>query len=309
MVEFEYRFALARYLPNGALDRSFGGDGKVLTEFPTGPSAADDLAVQSDGKIVAIGFARASPTYGKANFALARYLPDGNLDPAFGEGGLVVTGFPGGESFANALAIQPDGRIVVAGVADPGRFALARYLPDGSLDQSFGSEGKVFADLPGETEGAADLALQVDGRIVAIGSGDPPGEETSAFAIARYTTDGRLDPTFSVNGSEFTVFPDDGDDGGVSVGIDSRGNIVAAGLVDYDVLERTGDWGLARYTPEGRLDAGFGEGGLVVTSLGKLNEFVAQLVIQPDDRIVVAGGASGNLSRTRQGPALARYLG
>lgn len=300
------RFALARYLPSGALDRTFGDAGRVLTVFPAGPSFAQDVAVQPDGRIVAAGSVFTG--FQGVQFALARYLPDGTLDAGFGEGGLVETGFPGGESSGHALAIQPDGRIVVAGIADPLRFALARYLPDGTLDPSFGSGGKVFADLPGDAEGANDLTIQPDGRIVVVGGGDPPGEETSAFAVARYTADGRLDPTFSLNGSEFTVFPVNGDDGAGSVGMDSNGNIVSAGIAGYDPVERTGDWALARYTPDGRLDQAFGEGGLVVTSLGKLNEFPSDLLIQPDDRIVCIGGASGNLSGTRRGPALARYL-
>src|SRR5207245_943210 len=129
------RFALARYNPDGSLDR------QVVTSFADRDEASA-LALQSDGKIVVAGFSGAG---GRQDFALARYNPDGSLDPSFGSGGRVLTDF-GGYDEASALALQSDGKIVVAGFSDVVGFgfALARYNPDGSLDPSFGSGGRVL---------------------------------------------------------------------------------------------------------------------------------------------------------------------
>ena len=131
-------FVLARYWPNGTLDSTFGGDGTVLTTFGSGrDDHATALALQPDGKIVVAGGSNGA-------FALARYLPNGTLDPTFSGDGKVLTDFGG---VANALAIQPNnGRLVVAGWSTARGntdFALARYLPNGTLDATFGGDGTV----------------------------------------------------------------------------------------------------------------------------------------------------------------------
>src|SRR5439155_1103104 len=136
----------------GDLDPSFGAGGQVLTDFGGGDGARA-LALQADGRIVVAG--RSCPS--TCDFALARYNPDGSLDPSFGSGGGVLTEFAGGGD-ASALAVQSDGKIVVAALSGGGGrqdFALARYNPDGSLDPSFGSGGRVLTDFGGDDEAAA----------------------------------------------------------------------------------------------------------------------------------------------------------
>src|SRR5207245_5340246 len=159
-------FALARYNADGTLDPSFGGGGRVLTNF-AGRDEASALALQSDGKIVVAGFSGAG---GRQDFAVARYNPDGSLDPSFGSGGRVLTDF-GGDDEAAALALQSDGKIVVTGFSfsDAGGsdIALARSNPDGTLDASFGSGGRVLTDFGL----ASGLVLQSAGRIVGAGGG------------------------------------------------------------------------------------------------------------------------------------------
>src|SRR5947209_18146229 len=171
----------------GDLDATFGTGGRVLTDFGGG-AGARALALQADGRIVVAGRSRVAVG---DDFALARYNPNGSLDPSFGSGGRVLTDF-GVDDEASALALQSDGKIVVAGFSDVVGFgfALARYNPDGSLDPSFGSGGRV---LTGGVALARGLVLQADGRIVVAGvSAGFAGD--SDFALARFNPDGSLDP-------------------------------------------------------------------------------------------------------------------
>jgi uncharacterized delta-60 repeat protein len=137
-----WRFALSRYTARGKLDPTFGSGGKVLTRFGPVSDSAVAVAIQRDGKIVAAG----SDVRNHAVFALARYTPGGKLDPSFGSGGKVLTDL-GLWSDARAVAIQADGKLVVAGVGRLSDFAVARYAADGKLDSSFGSGGKVMTNF------------------------------------------------------------------------------------------------------------------------------------------------------------------
>jgi uncharacterized delta-60 repeat protein len=206
-------FALARYTPRGRLDSSFGHDGTVQTGVGSW-SQAKAVAIQRDGMIVVGGRS------GYSDFGLARYNVDGALDPNFGSGGEVVTNFgfvgsPPGTSAsddeAEAIAIQADGKIVVAGFSDArgqygertgcciSDFALARYLPDGHLDPQFGSGGKVLTHFVRNSYAQA-VQIQADGKIVAVGG------SASYFALARYTSSGSLDPTFGRGGKVLMHF-------------------------------------------------------------------------------------------------------
>ncbi len=169
-------FKVVRYNPNGSLDTSFGDGGIVTTIFPAG-SYAFDVALQSDGKIIAAGtfFVDFNPgDISDTDFALARYNPDGTPDATFGNGGTVTTDFVGFEDDAFSVLIQPDGKIVAVGSAnDPATFydfAAARYLSNGTIDTTFGVAGKVSTDFGDRTfDRARSAALQPDGKIVAAG--------------------------------------------------------------------------------------------------------------------------------------------
>src|SRR5262249_19285229 len=137
-------FALARYNPDGSLDPSFGAAGKLTSDFFGNWDQANGVAIQPDGKIVAAGTAGHTTSSSTLDFALARYNPDGSLDPTFGSSGKQTTDFFGNQDSAFGLVIQPDGKIVLAGYAHHGDdtstsdFALARYNIDGTLDSGFG---------------------------------------------------------------------------------------------------------------------------------------------------------------------------
>jgi uncharacterized delta-60 repeat protein len=306
-------FAVARYSIHGDLDKSFGSGGKVVTDF-TGHASYEGafaILIQSNGKIVLGGVSNAT---GSADFALARYNTDGSLDTSFGSGGKVTTDFGGCDScdVATALAIQQDGKIVAAGVsgANDDYFAISRYNSNGSLDTSFGNGGKVLTPFNGFASG---VAIQQDGKIVAAGySGGPNvcngGDYGSDFALARYNTDGSLDTSFGCGGKMTTDFAGNGSvDQARAVAVQKDAKIVAAGFSGFSGPPGTGyDFALARYDPNGSLDANFGHGGKATTDFGS-SDFGEALVVQSDGQIVVAG--EGDNEGSRGGNfALARYL-
>ncbi len=224
-------FALARYNADGTLDTSFGPnkDGKVTTDFASSYDVAFDVAIQSDGKIVAAGSAYG--TY--LDFALARYNADGTLDTSFGpnKDGKITTDFASSADDARSVAIQSDGRIVAAGIAFNGTnydFALARYNADGTLDTSFGpnKDGKVTTDFASGYYRAFSVGIQSDGRIVV--AGNAWNGTNFDFALARYNPDGNLDTTFGTSGKVTTDFAS-GNDEALSVAIQSDGKIVVVG--------------------------------------------------------------------------------
>jgi uncharacterized delta-60 repeat protein len=182
--ETDYDFAVARYKTDGTLDTTFSGDGRATTDFGF-PSQALDLIVQPDGKIVLAGGIVTGP--GSAEFALARYNPDGTPDMSFSGDGQQRTSISGA---ATALVLQPDGKIVlVGGFFD--QFALARYTPDGNLDTTFSLDGLQVTTFPAGRASATDAVLDPDGRILVVGvvEGD--------FGAARYHPSGNLDPSFA----------------------------------------------------------------------------------------------------------------
>ena len=274
----------------GDLDPSFGSAGKVVTSFSSGFDEARDIVIQPDGKIVAGGVGGTDPGFLSFDFSVARYNPDGSLDPSFGVGGKVVTDFDNGSTDeASAIALQPDGKIILAGETFGifgTRFALMRYNPDGSLDASFGNGGKVATDFevfPNLAEATA-LALQPDGKIIAAGVVFDVDTRFN-FALARYNPDGSLDPSFGNGGKVITDF-DDTNDTIRDVLIQPDDKIVAAGASDKNVR---GDFGLARYNPDGSLDSTFGVGGKVVTDLDGPEEQANCIALQPDGKIVAGG--------------------
>jgi uncharacterized delta-60 repeat protein len=297
-------FALARYNTDGSLDTSFGTEGLVTTDFSGGSDVASDVALQPDGKVVVAG--STGPPDGARELALARYNPDGTPDSSFGTSGMVVTNFPSDDEAAFALALQPDGRIVAAGIAfppsSPGDFIVARYNPDGTPDSSFGTGGEVTTDF-GDHDGAFDVAVQPDGAIVAAGFsfGTPTLQEE--FALARYSSDGALDPTFGTGGKVTTDF-NSFDDGASAVALQPDGEIVAAGGSFPSATTR--DFALARYKPDGSLDQAFGAGGMVTTDFGGAFDVATTVVLQPDGRMVAAG-LTGVLVTDLFDFALARY--
>jgi uncharacterized delta-60 repeat protein len=291
-------FALTRHNPDGSLDTSFGTNGIATTDLGGARDQAFDAALLGDGGTVAVGRTDAAGVQ-KTDFGIVRYNPDGTPNPAFGTGGVVTTDIRGQGDQANAVAVQPDGKILVAGFATSASgidsdFALARYNPDGALDQSFGTGGIVTTDLGTQSDDARALAIQPDGKIVLAGSA---GED---IGLARYTPNGSLDPTFGNSGRTITDLGFDDVANGVA--LTSAGGIVVAGYTIGTKLNH--DFLLVRYGPNGDLDTGFGTVGVVKTDLSPGDDFAEGLTIDGAGRIVVSGRAT---SPTILDMALARY--
>ena len=284
-------FAVFRYNADGSLDASFDGDGKVTTDFDSRDDLAYAVAIQADGKIVAVGAAVVT----NSRFALVRYNPDGSLDSSFGAGGKVTTDV-GVYASAYAVAIQADGKIVAAGSGNL-RFSIARYNPNGSLDSSFGTGGIISP-----TWGAAySVALQIDGKIVVVGDHVVCDEKycNYSFVLTRYNTDGSFDTSFGASGGIVWAYFGSNYQGARAVAVQPNGKIVAAGW-SGSCDERL-CYALARYNPDGSIDTTFDGDGKVNTDFG-LSSFAYAVVLQSDGKIVAAGGASGNF-------ALSRYNG
>lgn len=241
-------FALVRYNPNGSLDTSFDIDGKVTLSFSAGSDEAYAVALQPDGKIVAVGYASLESGL---DFALVRYNPNGSLDTSFDTDGKVITPILGSTDTAAAVAIQHDGKIVVAGHAFTNNslgFALTRYNSNGSLDNSFDTDGKVFASILGINDAASAVAVQPDGKIVAAGNAGT-GTEFD-FALVRFNANGTLDTSFDTDGKLTTKFTNDFD-GVYGVAIQPDGRIVAAGFATNNHVR---NFAMARYMGDARLN-------------------------------------------------------
>jgi uncharacterized delta-60 repeat protein len=274
-----------------ALDPDFGTGGKVVTDFFGAGNQAHAIAIQGNGKIVVAGRAHTVP--GHDDFAVVRYNADGTLDAGFGATGKITTDFFGANDSANAVAIQKDGRVVVAGVAGntfSSMFGLVRYNPDGGLDTTFGLNGKVTTNFGGFFSANA-VAIQSDGRIIVAG-GAGLDVASSDFTLARYNADGSLDKSFgAAAGIVTTDFSGSADDA-TAIAVQQDGKIVVAGMASSPGSMPVNQFALARYNPNGSLDAGFGTGGKVTIGFeGKCDQANA-VAIQSDARIVVAGFAT-----------------
>lgn len=201
-------FALVRYNADGSLDPTFGSGGSVVQPIVSNSSGDAAMAVALVGdKVLVAGDAFTNTGSHPDEFALARFNADGTLDKTFGTKGMVLTAFGRSEDLCTAMAVQPDGKIVLAGTTNAGTgsasymaFAVARYNPNGTLDTTFGSGGlvtvKVAESLDHGPDRFVDLALSGD-KIVLVGSAI---YQTRDIYVVRLTATGQLDPTFGSGG-------------------------------------------------------------------------------------------------------------
>jgi uncharacterized delta-60 repeat protein len=277
-------FAIVRFNVDGTLDTTFGGgDGIVTTSIQSGDDLAYDMLIQTDGKIVAAG---SSAGTGTSDFALARYRTDGRLDPTFDADGKVLTPIGPQDDVAYGLALQTDGRIVASGGTSDGSddFAVARYNPSGSLDATFSGDGKVTTSISSSDDAAYDVAVQLDGKIVAGGFTTISAED---FALVRYNSDGTLDPAFGGDGIVSNDFFGFNHDVIRAIAIQSDGKILAAGSSSHIPGEA---FAVARYSTDGALDSSWSYDGIVTTTITQnaFNEAFAAM-IQEDGQVVAAG--------------------
>ncbi len=280
---------VARFLGDGSRDPSFGANGVSLVGVEQYMCWHSDLALQADGKIVAVG---TIDGHNDPRAVLMRYLPDGTLDPSFGDEGVVLSD-PMPLTHAMAVAIDSDQRIVVAQQArpgfdpdDPAYFVTRRYLPDGSVDSSFGIGGIAQGAFNNGQDSLFDLEIQPDGKIVVVGSAGALDYSFFHFGIVRYTADGFRDPTF---GSMGLATVDFGLHSGASaVATDSLGRIVMVGGVSNG--GGNGHGALARLMSDGSLDASFQGIGKVVEPWPYLG--YSSMAISSQDEEILAIGTS-----------------
>jgi uncharacterized delta-60 repeat protein len=220
-----------------------------------------------------------------------RVVPSSALDATFGTGGKVVANFQlPGSAQASAEVIQPDGKIVVAGVVatdNYSNFGLTRSSADGTLDTSFGSGGKVALPFSSGTVNARGMALQADGKIVVVGTDVNLGNNTSDFAVTRYNANGTLDTSFGTSGVTTTAFATGSQSVADSVAIQSNGQIVVAGTA---VSPTQSVFAVARYNTNGVLDTSFGSGGEATTAIsGFAYSTETGVALQSNGKIVLAG--------------------
>jgi len=280
--------AVARYNRNGSPDSSFGTGGVVVTDFGSNSDAGRAVALQPDGKIVV---AATQGCCGGVSIALARYDADGTLDPTFGTGGTTTLAGPGVENYAQAIAVQPDGKILVGGSQDFSPLVV-RLNEDGSFDSTFGSGGAAV-QFPADQGQSMGLAVLPGGTILAGGYRYSGCCSHSDFEIVRLNPDGSVDTTFgpALDGKVIADLNGNSDDVAFGLAVEGDGRIVLAGSSQKTFQPY--DFAVARFTAGGSLDATFGTAGVVNTNLGA-DEQGRAIAITPDQRIIVAGQSTGN---------------
>jgi len=298
------------------LDPTFGTGGTVRTDFAGNIDQANAVAIQPNGQIVAAG-SSFSNSKTVEDFIVARYNANGTLDKRFGKNGQITRDFFRNVDSISAIAIQPDGRIVVAGFAQlggtggtPRVFALARYRNDGQPDTSFGNGGALTTSFGGNFAAASAVMLQPDGKIVVAGTvdfnPDLPGSGLD-FALARYNSNGTLDGSFGKGGTVVFDFFGSFDQANAAV-LQPDGKIIVVGSASYDSNNRDIGFALARFNTDGGIDFGFGTGGKQITDFFGAGAKANGVVLQPDGKFVVAGTASDSTTRpVATDIALARY--
>jgi uncharacterized delta-60 repeat protein len=296
-----HAFALARLNANGVLDPTFGSGGKVVVPFGEFRSEARAVVIQPDGRIVAAGSTA-------DDIAVVRLNPNGTLDSSFDGDGIATTSFSTNLDVANAVTLQPDGKIVVAGSTFNGAnndFAVVRYRTNGTLDASFNLTGKATTTFGTNDESAAAVKIQADGKIVAAGYALVGGR--GDFAAVRYNPNGARDASFGTSGRVTTAIESQAFGGGLALQPD--GKILIAGyalLTDAGGQTASIDLAVVRYGTNGEPDNTFGSGGVATTTSG-VGQLGAAVALQPDGKILV-GGIRINSDTDRFEPAVVRFL-
>ncbi len=278
----------------GLLDCSFAGSGIVITSVAAGTNSVHAVAVQPDGKILVAGSARVGFNQ---SFALARYTSTGILDTTFGTNGITTSSFGFGDDVINAITLQQDGKIVVAGSAalfGNTFFAVARYTSTGILDTSFNGNGKVTTSIEGTNNQAFAVGMQSDGKIVVAGFAN-----ASKIALARYTPTGILDTTFgTAAGTTVTTLGTGAR--AYALNVQSDDTLIIGG---YASVGREA-FALLRYSSSGILDNSFGTNGITTTIIADSDSQAFALATQPDGNLLLAGFSIVN---AQDYCAIARY--
>ena len=267
---------IVRLLPDGALDTSFNGTGYKDLSFGTLQDRGTCVALQVDGKILLGGTSGNTAEF----FTVARLNSNGTLDTGFGNGGKAQISFNGNESFVQSMVVQTDGKIVLGGYTVSGAkdFALARVNGNGTLDTTFGTNGKVITTLNSSySDLITDLVIEPNGKIIA--GGCTSSENNPWMCMVRYLANGTIDNSFGTNG---VVINNDDNSRNCTIARQVDGKIVIGGCFDGSFFI------VARYNNNGSKDTGFGTNGFV-NPFPLIYSYAAKILIQPDNKIVACG--------------------
>ena len=287
---------------SGDLDATFGNGGIVFTDTTGVPNVQTDIdgakatAIQSDGKIVAAGYARDAAGVGQ--YTVVRYDANGALDPYFGNGGIARVPVTGN---AYSMALQPDGKIVVAGYSGTAYsvFTAVRFTTDGQLDPAFANNGIVTIDF-GQSATAWTVAVQSNLKIILAGNTEGPGNQC---ALARLNENGSLDTSFGTGGKKTVALVKPNQGGTIrTLAIQGDGKIVAGGWGNSDLA-------LMRFLPNGQLDTTFGSSGKTLTNfLTNSTDQCFDIAIDSLGRIIAAGRVTQSVNKSSyQYFVVARY--
>lgn len=294
---------LVRYESDGSIDGTFGTGGTVNVTFNGGAQdAAQDVAVQADGRILVAGFTRVG---GNEDFAVARYNADGTPDTGFGTAGHANADFDAAADRAWSVLIQSDGHIVLAGHASSSTvlgldndFAVARFTSGGVLDSSFGTAGRSRTNIAGRTDMGLAAALQADDKIIVTGRVADSGGDFEDTGVVRYNANGTVDSGFNGGVVRTNLSVNGLDDQGVDVIVQADGKILIAGFAQANsaaTLGHSSAFALSRLNANGSVDTAFGSAGLVTTLFTTDNDFGRGVALQSDGKIVVVGQRSNRL--------------
>ena len=315
-------FAAARYNLNSSLDPSFGTNGILIDKILQGSTFYTCTAIQIDGKILSAGYTWNGQNY---DFALIRYNKDGTVDSTFSKGGIQLTDFGGTDDKATGIAIQGDGKIILAGMAG-NKFGISRYNTNGSLDITFDGDGLQTTSFGG-VDFATSASIQNDGKILVAGSGlaryningtldltfGINGKISTPFicnnvhiqadgkiiiqgnniycSVARFNTYGTPDTTFGINGMRVLEFTHNTNPTlhGNSLGFQSDGKIIIGGYLETKQKDLTSSqFGVLRLNTDGSDDNNFFTGWPILSSVNN-HDYATSLIIQSDNKILLGG--------------------
>lgn len=282
------QFNIIRLMPDGTLDPTFGAAGVASVDFGLQNDYPYDVAVQPDGKIVVIGVIDGPSSTNDQAVGVTRLNADGTLDNTFNGTGKLVFDFEDTINHPNAVALQDDGKILIAGYTGASAtadFAVARLNPDGSFDTTFDTDGKVRINVQGDDRARA-MAIAPDGKIIVGGMSYPVGVNNCGFAAIRLLTDGSLDNTFSTDGRALAKIGS-GNDSVFDLAVQPDGKVIL--VADSSLSSQ--DIGVVRFDAAGNLDTTFSGDGKFSTFYGPTNstDYINAVTLQPDGKILVAG--------------------
>ncbi len=278
---------LVRYLPDGSLDHTFNGNGKIFLTGPGQPYASVAVSVQPDGKIVLLVNIQGVMM---DSMAIFRFNPDGSPDISFDQDGVRFTHLGFDTQVARAMTLHTNGKIIVAGYVTNNadtldRFFVARYMPDGKPDLTLDGKGYVITTMNNSYGNVNSVLTQTDHKILVAGY-IREGNYDNSF-IARYRPDGSLDPTFG-NAGKATFALSSKQDYFTSAILQPNGKIVLSSLAVNDATGKSIITAM-RLNPDGSPDPEFHGDGIVTVPINNENDGIRSITLQPDGKILMGG--------------------